>query len=85
MRGKQVHLWMPDDLHRQVEQNADAAGGSLTAYLQTLIEADLQDKPCARSHIDGLALRVRAGLPEHLSPEPFGLRFGCVPRRSSRA
>jgi hypothetical protein len=57
---KQVHLLMPDDLHRQVKQKADEAGVSLTAYLLSLIEADLQSEPYARNNIYGLALRVRA-------------------------
>jgi hypothetical protein len=57
---KQVHLLMPDDLHRQAKQKADEAGVSLTAYLLSLIEADLQSDPYARNNIYGLALRVRA-------------------------
>lgn len=60
MSRKQVHLLMPDDLHRQVKQKADEAGVSLTAYLLSLIEADLQSEPYARNNIYGLALRVRA-------------------------
>lgn len=60
MSRKQVHLLMPDDLHRQVKQKADEAGVSLTAYLLSLIEADLQSEPNARNNIYGLALRVRA-------------------------
>ena len=51
---------MPDELHRQVKQKADEAGVSLTAYLLSLIEADLQSEPYARNNIYGLALRVRA-------------------------
>lgn len=60
MSRKQVHLLMPDDLHRQVKQKSDEAGVSLTAYLLSLIEADLQSEPYARNNIYGLALRVRA-------------------------
>ncbi|MEB3201139.1 MAG: hypothetical protein VKK62_11520 [Synechococcaceae cyanobacterium] len=60
MGRKQVHLLMPDELHRLVKEKADGAGVSLTAYLLSLVEADLQSEPNARNNIYGLALRVRA-------------------------
>ena len=57
---KQVHLLMPEDLHELVKARADEAGVSLTAYVLSVLETDLNADPQGRTTLSSLALRVRA-------------------------
>jgi hypothetical protein len=57
---KQVHLLMPEDLHELVRARADEAGVSLTAYVLSVLETDLNADPKGRTTLSSLALRVRA-------------------------
>jgi len=57
---KQVHLLMPEDLHELVRARADEAGVSLTAYVLSVLETDLNADPKGRTTLASLALRVRA-------------------------
>jgi hypothetical protein len=57
---KQVHLLMPEDLHELVKARADEAGVSLTAYVLSVLETDLNADPKGRTTLSSLALRVRA-------------------------
>jgi hypothetical protein len=57
---KQVHLLMPEDLHELVRNRADEAGVSLTAYVLSVLETDLNADPKGRTTLSNLALRVRA-------------------------
>jgi hypothetical protein len=57
---KQVHLLMPEDLHELVRARADEAGVSLTAYVLSVLETDLNADPQSRTTLSSLALRVRA-------------------------
>ena len=57
---KQVHLLMPEDLHELVRNRADEAGVSLTAYVLSVLETDLNADPKGRTSLSNLALRVRA-------------------------
>jgi hypothetical protein len=57
---KQVHLLMPEDLHELVRARADEAGVSLTAYVLSVLETDLNAQPKGRTSLSSLALRVRA-------------------------
>ena len=60
MARKQVHLLMPEDLHELVRARADEAGVSLTAYVLSVLETDLNAQPKGRTSLSSLALRVRA-------------------------
>ncbi|MCX5954979.1 MAG: hypothetical protein NTW51_00870 [Cyanobacteria bacterium] len=60
MARKQVHLLMPEDLHELVRARADEAGVSLTAYVLSVLETDLNADPKGRTTLSSLALRVRA-------------------------
>jgi predicted HicB family RNase H-like nuclease len=57
---KQVHLLMPEDLHELVKARSDEAGVSLTAYVLSVLETDLNADPQGRTTLSSLALRVRA-------------------------
>jgi hypothetical protein len=57
---KQVHLLMPEDLHELVRARADEAGVSLTAYVLSVLETDLNADLKGRTTLSSLALRVRA-------------------------
>jgi hypothetical protein len=57
---KQVHLLMPEELHELVRNRADEAGVSLTAYVLSVLETDLNTESHSRSSLSSLALRVRA-------------------------
>jgi len=60
MARKQVHLLMPEELHELVRARADEAGVSLTAYVLSVLETDLNADPHSRTTLSSLALRVRA-------------------------
>jgi hypothetical protein len=60
MARKQVHLLMPEELHELVRARADEAGVSLTAYVLSVLETDLNADPKSRTTLSSLALRVRA-------------------------
>lgn len=60
MVRKQVHLLMPEELHELVRARADEAGVSLTAYVLSVLETDLNAQPKGRTSLSSLALRVRA-------------------------
>lgn len=51
---------MPEDLHELVRARADEAGVSLTAYVLSVLETDLNADPKGRTTLSSLALRVRA-------------------------
>jgi hypothetical protein len=51
---------MPEDLHELVRARADEAGVSLTAYVLSVLETDLNAQPKGRTSLSSLALRVRA-------------------------
>ena len=51
---------MPEDLHELVRARADEAGVSLTAYVLSVLETDLNADPKGRTSLSSLALRVRA-------------------------
>jgi hypothetical protein len=51
---------MPEDLHELVRARADEAGVSLTAYVLSVLETDLNAHPQGRTSLSSLALRVRA-------------------------
>ena len=51
---------MPEDLHELVRARADEAGVSLTAYVLSVLETDLNADPKGRTTLASLALRVRA-------------------------
>ena len=51
---------MPEDLHELVRNRADEAGVSLTAYVLSVLETDLNADPKGRTTLSNLALRVRA-------------------------
>lgn len=57
---------MPEDLHELVRARADEAGVSLTAYVLSVLETDLNADPKGRTTLSSLALRVRA-IEVHLS------------------
>ncbi|MFM7267140.1 MAG: hypothetical protein ACKOZT_00945, partial [Cyanobium sp.] len=57
---KQVHLLMPEALHELVKARADEAGVSLTAYVLSVLETDLNTESHSRTTLNSLALRVRA-------------------------
>lgn len=51
---------MPEELHELVKARADEAGVSLTAYVLSVLETDLNAESHSRTTINSLALRVRA-------------------------
>jgi hypothetical protein len=51
---------MPEELHELVKARADEAGVSLTAYVLSVLETDLNTESHSRSSLSSLALRVRA-------------------------
>lgn len=51
---------MPEELHELVRARADEAGVSLTAYVLSVLETDLNAQPKGRTSLSSLALRVRA-------------------------
>jgi hypothetical protein len=51
---------MPEDLHELVRARADEAGVSLTAYVLSVLETDLNADSKGRTTLSSLALRVRA-------------------------
>lgn len=70
---------MPEDLHELVRARADEAGVSLTAYVLSVLETDLNAQPKGRTSLSSLALRVRA-IEVHLgldSRQPGFLRGGA--------
>lgn len=56
---------MPESLHELVKARADEAGVSLTAYVLSVLETDLNTESHSRASLSSLALRVRA-IEEHL-------------------
>lgn len=60
MARKQVHLLMPEALHELVKARADEVGVSLTAYVLSVLETDLNTESHSRTTLNSLALRVRA-------------------------
>lgn len=60
MARKQVHLLMPEQLHELVKARADEVGVSLTAYVLSVLETDLNTESHSRTTLNSLALRVRA-------------------------
>ena len=60
MARKQVHLLMPEELHALVKAKADDCGVSLTAYVLSVLEKDLNTQAGNGSSLASLALRVRA-------------------------
>lgn len=56
---------MPEELHELVRARADEAGVSLTAYVLSVLETDLNTDPLKRTTLSSLAVRVRA-IEEHL-------------------
>jgi len=67
---------MPEDLHELVRARADEAGVSLTAYVLSVLETDLNADPKGRTTLSSIALRVRA-IEVHLgleSRQPGSLR-----------
>ncbi|MFM7674751.1 MAG: hypothetical protein ACKO5F_04010 [Synechococcus sp.] len=60
MARKQVHLLMPEALHELVKARADEAGVSLTAYVLSVLETDLNAESHSRTTLNSLALRVRS-------------------------
>lgn len=70
---------MPEELHELVRARADEAGVSLTAYVLSVLETDLNAQPKGRTSLSSLALRVRA-IEVHLgldSRQPGFLRGGA--------
>ena len=51
---------MPEELHELVKARADEAGVSLTAYVLSVLETDLNTESHSRASLSSLALRVRA-------------------------
>ena len=56
---------MPEELHELVRARADESGVSLTAYVLSVLETDLNTDPLKRTTLSSLAVRVRA-IEEHL-------------------
>lgn len=83
---------MPEELHELVKARADEAGVSLTAYVLSVLETDLNTESQNRTSLSSLALRVRA-IEVHLgldSRQPGFLRppaseAGPAPERSNGA
>lgn len=76
---------MPEDLHELVRARADEAGVSLTAYVLSVLETDLNADPKGRTTLASLALRVRA-IEVHLgldSRQPGFLRHQNVEAAAS--
>lgn len=72
---------MPEELHELVRARADEAGVSLTAYVLSVLETDLNAESHSRTSLSSLALRVRA-IEVHLgldSRQPGFLRPAGAP------